>query len=257
MRIATWNVNSIRARLPRVLEWLERARPDVVCMQEIKCLDEQFCREPFEELGYNIETYGQKTYNGVAILSKFPIESVFRGLPGDAESPDAQRRIIGATIRDVMILNLYVVNGERVGSAKYAYKLEWMQNVAALVQERYDMGEKVLVTGDFNVTIDDRDVYDPDLWREKILCSTPEREALKRIMGAGLVDGFRRFNEEPGHYTWWDFRTGGWRRNQGLRIDHFLMSDSALNACTGIEIDRAARDGEKPSDHAPVIATLS
>ena len=254
MRIATWNVNSIRARLPRVVEWLERASPDVVCLQETKCLDEQFPREVIEDLGYNVEHYGQKTYNGVAILSKRRIENVIRGFPDDG--PDAQRRVIGATIEDVMILNLYVVNGESVGSEKYAYKLDWLRRLAEFVDETYDMSEKVVLTGDFNITFDDRDVYDPDAWRGKVLCSEPERDALARVMSHGLRDAFRKFEEGAGHYTWWDFRTRGFQRGNGLRIDHFLMSPPALEACTAVEIDLEARAGEKPSDHAPVIATL-
>jgi exodeoxyribonuclease III len=252
MKIATWNVNSVRARLPRVIDWLESQKPDVVCLQEIKCLDEQFPRETFEDLGYRVATFGQKTYNGVAILSKQAIEDVVRGLPGEPQ--DAQKRVIGAQIGDLMLLNLYVVNGESVGSPKYAHKLEWMERVAQFVRERYDMKEKVVLCGDFNVTFDDRDVYDPEGWRGKILCSDAERSALQRIREAGLVDAFRHFREEGGHYTWWDFRTRGFQRGQGLRIDHFLMSEPALSRCSGIEIDTPARGGEKPSDHAPVIA---
>jgi exodeoxyribonuclease-3 len=254
MRIATWNVNSVRARLERLVHWLGEQRPDVVCLQETKCLDEQFPREPLEELGYNVETFGQRTYNGVAILSRSRPDDVIRGLPDDGE--DAQRRVIGATVEDVLLLNLYVVNGEAVGSAKYAFKLEWMARLADFVATRYDMAEKVVLCGDFNVTFDDRDVYDPEAWRERVLCSTPEREALARVMEPGLADAFRRFQDEGGHYTWWDFRTRGFAGDRGLRIDHFLMSPPALAACTGVEIDRAARGGEKPSDHAPVIATL-
>jgi exodeoxyribonuclease-3 len=255
MRIATWNVNSVRARLERLVHWLGQHSPDVVCLQETKCLDEQFPREPLEELGYNIETFGQRTYNGVAILSKSPMDDVVRGFPGDDE--DAQRRVIGATIEDVLLLNLYVVNGESVGSVKYAFKLDWLERLAAFVAERYDMGEKVVLCGDFNVTFDDRDVYDPEAWRERVLCSTAEREALAKVMEPGLVDAFRQFQEEGGHYTWWDFRTRGFAGDRGLRIDHFLMSPPALAACSGVEIDKAARGGEKPSDHAPVLATLA
>ena len=252
MKIATWNVNSVRARLPKVLDWLDGAAPDVLCMQEIKCLDEQFPREVFEELGYRVATFGQKTYNGVAILARQNIEEVVRGLPGDG--PEAQKRLIGAQIGEFLLLNLYVVNGEAVGSEKYAYKLDWMARVADFVRERYDMREKVVLCGDFNVTFDDRDVHDPALWHEKVLCSTPERKALARIQEPGLIDAFRHFNQEGGHYTWWDFRTRGFERGLGLRIDHFLLSKPALDCCTRIEIDKRARGGEKPSDHAPVIA---
>ncbi len=253
MKIATWNVNSVRARLPRVLEWLESAKPDIVCLQEIKCLDEQFPREPIADLGYNIETFGQKAYNGVAILAKSSIDVVTRGFPG--ESADAQRRFLAATIGEFVVLDAYVVNGEEVGSEKFAYKLDWMRRFAEYTAT-LDYTEKIVLCGDFNVTFDDRDVYDPEAWREKVLCSTREREALKRVMEPGLVDAFRRFHEEGGLYTWWDFRTRGWQRKQGLRIDHFLLSEPALAACRGVEIDVAARDGEKPSDHAPVIATF-
>ena len=256
MDIATWNVNSVRARLPRLLPWLEERRPDVVCLQETKCVDEVFPREPIEDLGYHIEVFGQKTYNGVAILSKSTPEDVIRGLPGDDE--EADKRVIGAIVDGVMILNLYVVNGKEVGSDKYAYKLDWMGRVADLVHASYPMDEKVVVTGDFNVTFDDRDVAEPDLWRDKILCSEPERAAMAKIMEPGLKDAFRELCDEEGHFTWWDFRTRGFQRgNRGLRIDHFLMSPPAMDACSAVTIDREARDGEKPSDHAPVIATLS
>ena len=255
MKIATWNVNSVRARLPRVVDWLETQQPDVLCMQEIKCLDEQFPREVFEDLGYRVETFGQKTYNGVAILSRQAIEDVVRGLPG--EGVEAQKRVIGAQIGDVLLLNLYVVNGEAVGTEKYAFKMDWMSRVADFVRERYDMREKVVLCGDFNVTFDDRDVYDPEAWREKVLCSTPERRALAKIMEPGLADAFRHFESKGGHYTWWDFRTRGFERGLGLRIDHFLMSAPALRSCSRVTIDSRARGGEKPSDHAPVIAELA
>ena len=257
MRVATWNVNSIRARLDRVLHWLETQSPDVVCLQETKVVDEAFPREPIEELGYSIATYGQRTYNGVAILSKHPIEDVTHGLEG-IDDEVYGRRVIGATVGDLMLLDVYVVNGEKVGGEKFERKLTWLEHLASNVRARFDLAsEKVVVCGDFNVTFDDRDVYDPDRWRERILCSTPEREALARVMEPGLVDGFRRFHEEPGHYTWWDFRTRGFQRGQGLRIDHFLLSEPALAACRGIEIDARARGGEKPSDHAPVVASFS
>ncbi|MBK8178003.1 MAG: exodeoxyribonuclease III [Planctomycetes bacterium] len=255
MKLATWNVNSIRARLERVVDWTLKQAPDVLCLQELKCLDEQFPREVFEDLGYRVATYGQKTYNGVAILSKQNIEDVVRGFPGEDEN--AQRRAIGAQIGDLLVLNLYVVNGESVGSEKYAYKMQWMQRCAEFIRERYDMGEKVVVCGDFNVTFDDRDVHDPAAWHEKVLCSTPERRALAELMEPGLIDAFRHFHAEGGHYTWWDFRTRGFQRNDGLRIDHLLMSKPALEACQDVVIDKAARGGEKPSDHAPVIAEFA
>ena len=254
MRIATWNVNSIRARLPRVIPWLEEKRPDVVLLQETKCLDEQFPREPIEELGYNIEAFGQKTYNGVAILSKSRISDVHHGLRDEVEDPEA--RVIGATVDDCMVLSVYVVNGQEVGAPAYTKKLEWLKRLRKLMWEKYIMTEKVVMAGDFNITFDDRDVYDPEEWREKIFCSTLEREALRRVMDCGLKDAFRKHVEEGGHYTWWDFRTRAYKQGHGLRIDHLLMSPPAWRACTAVEIDLAAREGEKPSDHAPVIATL-
>ncbi len=255
MRIATWNVNSVRARLPRVLEFLERQRPDVVCLQETKCLDEAFPREPLEDAGYQIASFGQKTYNGVAILAKKRIEDVARGIQDGVE--DVEARVISATVEDVILVNAYVVNGQAVGAERYHYKLEWLARLARDISARFDLKkEKVVVCGDFNVTFDDRDIYDPDEWREQILCSTAEREALALVVKCGLVDVFRQFHAEGGQYTWWDFRTGAFKRNHGLRIDHLLLSPPAVSACRAVEIDLEARRGEKPSDHAPVIATL-
>ena len=255
MRIVTWNVNSIRARMPRVLEFLERQNPDVVCLQETKVVDELFPKDDIEGLGYQIAYHGQKTYNGVAILSKRPIEDVVMGIPGKEHHPEA--RVIAAKVEDVMLLDLYVVNGRKVGCDKYDYKLEWMSDVAEYVKESFPMTEKVVVTGDFNVTFDDRDVYDPAKWEGKIHCSDPERAALAQIMEPGLSDALRKHNQDAGVYTWWDFRTRGFKRGNGLRIDHFLLSPPAMEACSSVEVDLLARDGEKPSDHAPVICTLS
>ena len=256
MRVATWNVNSIRARLERVLHWLEEHRPDVLCLQETKVVDADFPREPLEELGYSVEVYGQRTYNGVAILALQGLEDVRHGLAG-VDDERFGRRVIGATVGDLMVVCAYVVNGERVGSPKFDAKLEWLGHLARHVRETFDTrNEKVCLCGDFNVTFDDRDVWDPERWRERVLCSTPEREALARVLEGGLADAFRRFHEEGGHYTWWDYRTRGFQRGQGLRIDHFLLSEPALAACRGVEVDTRARGGEKPSDHAPVIATF-
>ncbi|MEX1023895.1 MAG: exodeoxyribonuclease III [Planctomycetota bacterium] len=259
MKIVTWNVNSIRARLERVLPWLAEHRPDVVCLQETKCLDAAFPREPIEELGYSIETFGQKTYNGVAILSRGGIEDVTRGFGGELASRfDVEARVIAAQVGDFQVLNLYVVNGKEVGSDKYAHKLAWLAQCAEFIERRFALDEKLVVTGDFNVTFDDRDVYDPEQWRGKILCSEPEREALAGVMRAGqLVDALRHFTDEGEIYTWWDFRTRGFQRgNRGLRIDHFLVTEPALALCRGIDVDREERGRERPSDHAPVIATF-
>ncbi len=254
MRIVTWNVNSLRARMPRALEFLERQSPDVVCLQETKVVDELFPKDEIEALGYQIAFHGQKTYNGVAILSKKPIEDVVNGIPGKDHHPEA--RVIAAKVEDVMILNLYVVNGKEVGCDKFDYKLEWMGDVSNYIKESFPMTEKVVVTGDFNVTFDARDVYDPEKWEGKIHCSEPEREALAKMMEPGLGDALRKHTDELGIYTWWDFRTRGFQRGNGLRIDHFLLSPPAMEACSAVEVDLEARGGEKPSDHAPVICTL-
>lgn len=253
MKLATWNVNSVRARLPRLLPWLEQERPDVVCLQELKCQDHEFPTEPIEALGYSIATHGQKTYNGVAILSLRGLDDVKKGMAGDPEEGD--RRVISARIGELTVVDVYVVNGQEVGSEKYRHKLAWMERLRDHLRG-FDASRPLVVLGDFNVTFDDRDVYDPEEWREAILCSTPERDALNKLCGLGLHDSFRRFHEEGGHYTWWDFRTKGFQRKQGLRIDHLLMSRSALDRCSGVSIDLEARKGEKPSDHAPVVATL-
>lgn len=255
MRIATWNVNSVRARLELLLQWLEERSPDVVCLQETKCVDERFPREPLEELGYEIATWGQRTYNGVAILSRQPIEDVARGF-GDPRF-DSEARVLGATIGDLMVLSVYVVNGREPGTAAYDHKLQWMAALRELLATRYPLAEKVVVAGDFNVAPDDRDVYDPEKWREKILCSTPEREALEAIVELGFADSLRALTDEGGIYTWWDFRRRNFERgNRGLRIDHLLMSPPALERCTGVEVDVEFRARRRPSDHAPVVATL-
>jgi len=254
MLIATWNVNSVRARLPRLLPWLETLRPDVVCLQELKCRDEDFPAGPLEELGYNILSYGQKTYNGVALLSLERAEDPIRGFPGD---PDAsQKRVITATFGDLRILNAYVVNGREVGCAAYQHKLDWLAKLREFVAAQLSEYPRLVLTGDFNITFDDRDVYDPEAWREKILCSTPERAALADLTGLGLTDLFRYFHDEGGHYSWFDFRTRGFQRKLGLRIDHFLASGPVLEASRDVRIDLVARDGEKPSDHAPVLLEL-
>jgi len=255
MQIVTWNVNSIRARMPRVLEFLERTSPDIVCLQETKVVDEQFPRGPLEDAGYQLALHGQKTYNGVAILSKRPIEDVHLGF-GEAEF-DQEARVMAATVDDVMLLNLYVVNGKAVGDPKYVYKLAWMKCLAEYVAEHFPMSEKVVVTGDFNVTFDARDVYDPEGWEGKIHCSEAEREALAEVMRPGLVDALRAFHEEPELYTWWDFRTRGFQGNRGLRIDHFLCSPELMKVAKDVRVDLEARGGEKPSDHAPVILELA
>ena len=256
LSVATWNVNSVRARLPRFLPWLEAKRPEVVCLQETKVVDELFPREPIEDLGYEIAIHGRKTYNGVAILSRVGLEDVHKGLEDD-EAED-ERRVISADCGGVQVVCCYVVNGQKVGAERYDYKLRWLERLTARLERTVDTAaERVLVVGDYNVTFDDLDIWDPDQWRGKILCSDAERAVLGALMERlDLTDAFRAMHEGGDHYTWWDFRTFAWRKNRGLRIDHVLASRPAMAAMKAVEIDREARDGEKPSDHAPVIATL-
>ena len=254
MRIATWNVNSIRARLPRLKAWLSSQEPDVVCLQETKCMDAEFPWAELEDLGYQAVHHGQKTYNGVAILAREAIEDVVRGFPDDEE--DEQRRVIGATVAGIRFLNLYVVNGEAVGSEKYERKLVWLERLIDFLAGYHDLGQPLLVLGDFNITRDDRDVYDPERFRGKILCSGPEREYLETILELGFVDLLREQHPQGGVFTWFDFRTRGFERGQGLRIDHVLATPPAARLCVEAEVDLTERGQEKPSDHAPVIVTL-
>jgi exodeoxyribonuclease-3 len=255
MRIATWNVNSIRARLERVTAWLSEARPDIVLLQETKCADEQFPREPLEELGYHVAHLGQRTYNGVAILARGTLEDVGTGV-GD-ERFAAESRVIRAQCGEWLVASVYAINGVAVGHPRYADKLAWFGALKAELAARFPLTEKVVIGGDFNVTYDDKDVHDPRAWHEKILCSTREREALRGVLDVGLHDALRRFHPAGGVYTWWDYRTRAFERgNKGLRIDYLLLSAPAALACREVEVDLAARAGIKPSDHAPVIATF-
>lgn len=251
MKIATWNVNSLRVRLPQVLQWLAAAQPDVLAIQETKTVDEQFPLAELQAAGYTAVFAGQKTYNGVAILSKTPAVEVLSDIP---TLDDPQRRILAATINGVRVVNLYVVNGAEVGSDKYAYKLDWLAKVTAWLQQQVVKYPKLVVLGDFNIAPDDRDVHDPAAWAGKILCSDAERRALQEIQALGLRDVFRQFEQPANSFTWWDYRAGGFRRNLGLRIDLILVSEAL--ACTLCVIDREPRTWEKPSDHTPVVAEL-
>ena len=251
MKIASWNVNSLRVRLPQVLDWLETAQPDVLGIQETKLTDENFPAEEIEAAGYQVVYSGQKTYNGVALLSKTPIEDVITDVPG---LDDPQRRILGATVNGVRVLNLYVVNGQEVGSDKFAYKLDWLQRVTDYIEQDLKNHPRYVVMGDFNIAPTDADVHDPERWHEKILCSTPEREALKKILGLGFSDTFRQFEQEENSFSWWDYRAAGFRRNAGLRIDLVLASTPLAETCAASYIDIEPRKLERPSDHAPAVA---
>jgi exodeoxyribonuclease-3 len=253
MKIATWNVNSLRVRLPHVLEWLEKERPNLLALQETKTVDADFPAAALAEAGYHAVYSGQKTYNGVALLSQTPVADMQTDI---ADLDDPQRRILAASFEDVRVINLYVPNGSEVGSEKYAYKLDWLGKVRAFIEDELSRHPKLVVLGDFNIAPEDRDVYDPAAWHEKILCSTPEREAYRGLLGLGLSDAFRQFEQEEASFSWWDYRAAGFRRNLGLRIDLILLSPALREQCRTCRIDKDPRKLERPSDHAPVLVEL-
>ena len=253
MKIASWNVNSLNVRLPHLTTWLSEAQPDIVALQETKMEDAKFPREAIEAMGYHVAFSGQKTYNGVAILAREEPRDVVTDLPG---LDDPQRRILVASVGDLRIADLYVVNGQDVGTEKYAFKLDWLAKVRAFLAEEIRRHPNLVVLGDFNITPDDRDIYDPVAWKEQILCSTPERDALKAIVDLGLHDTFRLFNDEAGQYSWWDYRQAGFRRNLGMRIDLVLAGEALRARCRAASIDRVPRTWERPSDHTPVLLEL-
>lgn len=252
MRVATWNVNSVIARCEILTGWLARQTPDVACLQETKCVDDRFPASQIEELGYHLALFGQAAYNGVAVLSRQPIEIIRRGLPSDAE--DAQKRLLDIRTSGVRIINVYVPNGEKVGSAKYAFKLEWFAKLRQYLDEHCQPDDSLILCGDFNVAPEPVDVHDPMLWEGRIMFSEPERNALKHVQQWGLADLFRQHHSEAGLFTWWDYRAGAFRRNLGLRIDHVFGTRSMASRCVGVEIERTVRSLERPSDHAPVVA---
>ena len=254
MKITTWNVNSMNVRLPHVSEWLQAANPDVLVLQEIKQLTEKFPGDALAELGYTSIANGQKTYNGVAVVS--------RGEPADPvlEFPgfdDPQRRVLATTIDGVRVVNLYVPNGSEVGSEKYDYKLRWLAALQGFLEDEISRHDKLVVLGDFNIAPADEDVYDAEKWGEGILCSPKEREALGKLLDLGLTDVFRKFEQPEKSFSWWDYRAAGFRRNAGLRIDLILTTDALTDACTASYVDKEPRAWERPSDHAPVIAEFS
>lgn len=251
LKIASWNVNSLKVRLPHVLAWTDVARPDVLALQETKLPDERFPVEELAAAGYHSLFSGQRTYNGVAILSRQAASDPTTDIPG---LEDPQRRILAATVDGVRIVNLYVVNGSEVGSEKFAYKLHWLDCVTRWLASEVLQHERLVVLGDFNIAPDDRDVHDPEAWREKILCSTPEREALGKILDLGLEDSFRLFPQEDKVFSWWDYRMNAFRRKLGLRIDLVLASKTMAERCRASYIDVEPRRQERPSDHAPAVA---
>lgn len=251
LRIATWNVNSLRVRLPHVLQWLESEQPDVLALQETKLRDENFPVEEIHDAGYQVIFSGQKTYNGVATLSKTKATNVITDFP---DFDDPQRRILCTNIDNVAILNLYIPNGAEVGSDKYRYKLEWLSHLLNFTDTLVNRYENVVLLGDFNIAPEDRDVHDPDAWEGKVLVSQAERDALRSLLENSLVDCFRIFEQEKNSFSWWDYRAAGYQRNLGLRIDHILATDSLADCCTACRIDKTPRGLERPSDHTPVIA---
>ncbi|MSQ92298.1 MAG: exodeoxyribonuclease III [Gammaproteobacteria bacterium] len=253
MHIATWNVNSLRVRLPHLAAWLAANPVDAIGLQELKLPDEQFPRAEIEALGLHAAHYGQKTYNGVAILARGALADVTTGIPGDV---DPQRRVIAATIGGVRLINVYVPNGQEVGSEKYAYKLAWLERLRAWLADEITQYPRLAIVGDFNIAPEDRDVHDPAKWEGSVHVSEPERKALSAITGLGLVDLFRRFEQPPGTWSWWDYRMGAFRRNHGLRIDLVLASAALAARCTACTVDRSPRAWERPSDHAPVVASF-
>ena len=253
MRIVSWNVNSVRARENRLLNWLEREQPEVLCLQELKCTEEQFPFEGFDALGYEVVVHGQKTYNGVAIASLEPLEEVEVGLPW---AEDEAARGLAATVDGVRVVNLYVPNGSSLGSEKYAYKLAWLERLVGWLEEQ-DLRGELVMCGDYNIAPADVDVSDPGRWEGSVLVSEPERERYRTLLDLGLHDALRTLRPESREWTWWDFKTSMFERGEGLRIDHHLVTERVLARCEDVLVDVEERAGDKPSDHAPVTLVLS
>lgn len=258
MQVATWNVNSIRTRLAHVVNWLQAQSVDLLCLQETKVIDESFPQDAFTELGYHTYVYGQKAYNGVALVSRVPLEKVLRGFSDllaaeKVGNLDDQKRVIAGVINDTCIVNLYVPNGSAVGSEKYDYKLRWLALLQEYLTVLLSQYERVNVCGDFNIALEDRDIYNPEGKETHIMASPAERLALTSVLSVGLNDVFRKFTQEGGHFSWWDYRAGSFRRNQGWRIDHHYLSPVLYHQAQRCTIDIEPRTWEQPSDHTPVI----
>ena len=257
MRIATWNVNSVNARLETVVRWFEEAQPDVACLQEIKCVDEKFPSEAFERLGYNIAVHGQKTYNGVALLSKSPLEDVRRGLP-DGEGDDHARYIeaVVSGPQPVRVASIYLPNGNPISTEKFAYKLAWMDRLRRHVESLLAFEEPLALVGDYNVIPEERDAENPRNWVEDALFQPETRAAFRGLKWLGLTDAYLQADGAPGAYTFWDYQAGAWQRNNGIRIDHALLSPQAADRLRGVSIHRDVRGWDKPSDHVPLVIEL-
>ena len=257
MRIATWNVNSVNARLHNVLDWFKEAQPDVAVLQEIKCVDENFPREPFESLGYNVEVHGQKSYNGVAMLSKFPLDDVRRGLP-ENEGDDHARYIEAVVLspKPIRVGGLYLPNGNPIGTEKFDYKLKWMGRLNRHARALLAYEEPLALMGDYNVIPEPEDADKPEGWLGDALFQPESRAAYRALQNLGLTDAYKAMDGRPGGYTFWDYQAGAWQRNHGIRIDHVLLSPQAADRLRAIDIHRETRDREKPSDHVPVTVEL-
>lgn len=253
MKIVTWNVNSLKVRLPQVVDWLNEHEPDILALQETKLIDENFPHEELKALGYHCVFSGQPTYNGVAIVSKKNMSDLVFGLP---TLEDPQKRVLVATIDGVRVINVYVPNGSLLDSDKYVYKLRWLEQLREFVKAELAKHEKLIILGDFNIAPADKDVHDPAAWEGQVLVSKPEREHFQSLLQLGLLDTFRLFPQDEGLYSWWDYRAMGFRRNRGLRIDLVLSSEALAKSCVSCVIDKIPRKHERPSDHAPVMATF-
>jgi len=254
MKLATWNVNSLKVRLPQVLDWLGQHQPDALCLQETKLEDVNFPAAAIGDAGYQVLYSGQKTYNGVAILSRVPASDAVTAIPA---FEDPQKRVLAATVDGVRVICVYVPNGESVESDKYQYKLKWLAAVTAWLRDELTRFPRLAVLGDFNIAPEERDVHDPKAWEGRVLFSAPERDAFKALLEPGLRDSFRLFEQPEKSFTWWDYRMNAFRRKMGLRIDHILLSTELAKCCAACTVDVEPRKAERPSDHAPVIATLT
>ena len=254
MKIATWNVNSLAVRLPQLIDWLALHQPDVLCLQETKLTNDKFPHAEIAVAGYQSQWFGQKTYNGVALLSKATATDIVRNIPGH---DDPQARVIAGTVDGVRIVGVYVPNGQSVDSEKFPYKLAWLSALHQWLETELVAHPQLVLLGDYNIAPEDRDVHDPVLWAGEVLCTPEERAHFKALIGIGLHDSFRLFEQAPKHYSWWDYRMLGFQKNKGMRIDHILVSEPLKARVTSCVIDRLTRKNERPSDHAPVILELS
>lgn len=256
MRIASWNVNSLNVRLPQVIQWLTDNPVDVLALQELKMDQDKFPLSEIENCGYKAVWYGQKTYNGVALLTHqtHNITDVTQGIPG---FDDSQRRVISATIQGIRIINVYCVNGESVDSEKFTYKLNWFRQLTQFIKDELTHHKKLVILGDFNIAPADLDVYDPTAWQGKVLCSAPEREAFQALLSLGLHDSLRALKPDTAEYSWWDYRAAMFRRNLGMRIDHILISSPLMKNAVSCNVDKTPRRNERPSDHAPIVLNLN